>query len=413
MTGPKKNILYLIAAQGFIYLAPLIVLPYLTRTLGAEGFGRIAYIQYIVNYFILITDYGFSTTATRLISIDSHSKARVSSVFANTIAVKMMLACLTGVFSLVLIAAIPSIRQYSALMFACFLGVFGNALFPTWMFQGLERMRVLALITCASRVIPLPLFFLYVKNSDDLVAAAALQNIPGIIAAVFSFYYAIDKKLIERAEISITSIWDMMKEGWAIFLSNISTSFYTNINGILIGNFAGVEQASFFYATDKLRFAAQGFIQPIASALFPRITVLSQDLKDRQQAKRLIQHGSFMLIGIELLCGLVMFFGADFITVRYLGVGFMPAAIYLKSLAFLPLVIAVATIFSQWRFQALGMTVSLSRIYLIAGPLHALYATFLTYRYHGYGLISSLYMTEIGITMMMAFILKRKKIPLF
>jgi PST family polysaccharide transporter len=413
MSGISKNISYLIVAQAFIYLAPLITLPYLTRTLGDESYGTYGFIQAIVQYFVLITDYGFSITATRLIAINSTQKIHVSSVVANTIAVKLLLVLLCALLSLLLLAVFPTIGQHTDILVACFIGVLGNALFPTWLFQGLEKMRVLALIICLSRLIPLPFFFIWVHNSGDVVMAAALQNIPGIIAAIFSFYYAIRHQLIEPVNISIDSIISMLKEGWAVFLSNMSTSFYTTVNGILIGAFAGKDQAAYFYATDKLRVAAQGFIQPIAATLFPRITALSQTPERAQECKKLVIKGTGLLVIIELACGLVMYFGADIIAAHYLGKDFLPAAIYLKSLAFLPLVIALATVFSQWRFQALGHSVSLSKIYLIAGPLHSLYATYLTYHYHTYGLISSLYITEIGITLAMVLVLKNKKIPLF
>ena len=119
------------------------------------------------------------------------------------------------------------------------------------------------------------------------------------------------------------------------------------------------------------------------------------------------------LISMELICGLVMFFGADIIARHYLGAGFAPAALYLRSLAFLPVIIAVATILSQWRFQAVGQSVILSKIYLIAGPLHALYASYLTYQFHTDGLIISLYVTEIGITAAMMIALKKKHIAIY
>src|SRR5450830_73408 len=408
MTRIKKNIAYMMLVQGVTYLAPLVTLPYLTRVLGNETYGNFGFIQAIVQYFVLVTDYGFGITATRLIAIHRDDKPNISSVVVNTIAVKLALALLSGIISAGLCVIFPQLTQHLDVLLACFIGVLGNALFPTWMFQGLERMRALAVIICLSRLLPLPFFFLWVHQSSDVVTAAALQNIPGMIAALFSFYYAYQQRFIGFSPVSLRRMKHMLSEGWAVFLSNMSTSFYTTVNGILIGMFAGPEQAAFFYATDKLRLAAQGLIQPIASVFFPRVVVLHEK-NDQSALSHVIKKGGLFLISMELVCGLVMFFGADMIALHYLGAGFAPAALYLRSLAFLPVVIAVATILSQWRFQAVGQSVILSKIYLIAGPLHALYATYLTYQYHTYGLIVSLYLTEIGITAAMVILLKKKK----
>ncbi|MDY7540425.1 flippase [Undibacterium sp. RTI2.1] len=412
MTSITKNIFYLILVQAVIYLAPLITLPYLTRTLNVNNYAALGFTQSVIQYFILITDYGFGITATRLIAINSSDNKNISSVIANTIAIKLLLAGASGIFLLILIAFFYDIRQNTALIFACFIGVIGNALFPTWLFQGLERMRSLALITGASRILPLPLFFIFVKNADDVVTAAVLQNIPGIIAAVLSFYYLSSKNIFTKTQVNISSIKLLLKEGWPVFLSNISTSFYTTINIILLKIFAGADQVAYFAATDKIRIAAQGFIQPIAAALFPRIAALSQAADKAEESKSVIKKGAILLISLEFFCGLVMYFFAETIAERYLGKAFLPAAFYLKSLAFLPVIIAVATILSQWRFLALGESKVLSKIYLIAGPLHAVYATFLTYQYQSNGLISSLYITEISITVAMIVVARKKNISL-
>lgn len=413
MTSITKNILYLVFVQGLIYLAPLVTLPYLTRVLSVPDFAALGFAQAVIQYFILITDYGFGITATRLIAISSRDKLAVSGVVANTLAVKLILSAAGGLACLLLIAVFADVQQHAVLFLACFIGVLGNALFPTWLFQGLERMRALALITAASRLLPLPLVFVLVKTTDDLVMAAVLQNIPGVVAAVMSFYYARQTKILVRASISLRSIWGMLKEGWPVFLSNISTSFYTTINIILLKLFAGADQVAYFAATDKIRVAAQGFIQPIAAALFPRIAALHKESDKSEESRSLIRRGSYILLGVQLAGGLFLFCFADVIALRYLGANFAPAAMYLKALAFLPLVIGFATIISQWRFLAVGESRILSKIYLVAGPLHALYACYLTYRYQSTGLIISLYLTEMLITVAMIIAARKKGIVLW
>jgi Na+-driven multidrug efflux pump len=92
----------------------------------------------------------------------------------------------------------------------------------------------------------------------------------------------------------------MLKEGWPVFLSNISTSFYTTINIILLKLFAGADQVAYFAATDKIRVAAQGFIQPIAAALFPRIAALHKESNKSEESRSLIRRGSCILLGVQL-----------------------------------------------------------------------------------------------------------------
>jgi O-antigen/teichoic acid export membrane protein len=178
MTSITKNILYLVFCTGPDLSGTTGDSPYLTRVLSVPDFAALGFAQAVIQYFILITDYGFGITATRLIAINSRDKLAVSGVVANTLAVKLILSAAGGLACLLLIAVFADVQQHAVLFLACFIGVLGNALFPDLVISGLRENAGARLITAASRLLPLPLVFVLVKTTDDLVMAAVLQNIP-------------------------------------------------------------------------------------------------------------------------------------------------------------------------------------------------------------------------------------------
>ena len=55
-----KNIFSMVSLKGLEYLLALAILPYLVRVLGVEKYGTIVFMQSIIQYFVIIIDYGFN-----------------------------------------------------------------------------------------------------------------------------------------------------------------------------------------------------------------------------------------------------------------------------------------------------------------------------------------------------------------
>lgn len=60
-----ENIFSLISLRGLEYILNFILYPYLLRTIGVDRFGEIAFTQAIIQYFIILIEYGFNMTAPR------------------------------------------------------------------------------------------------------------------------------------------------------------------------------------------------------------------------------------------------------------------------------------------------------------------------------------------------------------
>ena len=64
-----KNTMALLFMQATAYIAPFLVLPYLSRVLSKQHFGLIAFAMSFNWYFITLVEYGFNLTATRRIAL--------------------------------------------------------------------------------------------------------------------------------------------------------------------------------------------------------------------------------------------------------------------------------------------------------------------------------------------------------
>ena len=86
-----ENFLSLGALQIVSYVIPLINLPYLSRVLGVEKFGLVFFAFAFMQYFIMLTDYGFGLSATREIAVNRHNKNNLSNIFSAVTFLKIIL----------------------------------------------------------------------------------------------------------------------------------------------------------------------------------------------------------------------------------------------------------------------------------------------------------------------------------
>ena len=104
--------LYLIMLQGINQLLPIIVMPYLMVKLGAEGYGYVGFSLSVVQYLIIIVDFGFNLSATKRIAVVVEDRIALSRVFWNVVAAKFLLMFVTTLILFVLVVFVPTFRLY-------------------------------------------------------------------------------------------------------------------------------------------------------------------------------------------------------------------------------------------------------------------------------------------------------------
>lgn len=73
------------------FAVPLMLLPFLTRQLGMEGFGQVAVVLAAIQVAYVLTDYGFSFSATYAISLNRDDRGYINKKIGAIFAVKALL----------------------------------------------------------------------------------------------------------------------------------------------------------------------------------------------------------------------------------------------------------------------------------------------------------------------------------
>lgn len=262
-----QNATALMILQAATIAAPLLVLPYLTRVLNIETFGLLMVIFSLFSIGIIITDFGFSLYATYKIAEHREDKKYVSSLIGAVFCIKVLFCFL---MLTLLIVFHGFITNNSILVLYISLNLVIQAFFPTWFFQGIEKMRNITLYTILGKVVYIILVLTFVGDSNDMplvVLFIALSNALSVIVGWYYMYkngYAI--KLPTPKYLKL-----VLLESSSFFFARAAVSLYTAASTFIVGSISGAGQAALFGAAEKVYQASQAVTSSFSQAFFPFI----------------------------------------------------------------------------------------------------------------------------------------------
>lgn len=406
-----KNIFSLTFLQGINYLLPLVTVPYLVRVLGPEGFGIIGFSFAFIQYFVIITDYGFNFSATRLIAVGKQDPEVVSRIFSSVIIIKAGFLIISFLLLILIVNVFPKIKLHSEIFYLTFLMAVGNAVFPIWLFQGLQEMEHITWINILSKILLISGIFLFVKTPQQLNIAAALQASSFLIVGLLGLIFAIKRYRIRFKWPKPGSLVEQLKEGWPIFLSTASISLYSNTNIVLLGFLSNEKQVGYYVAADKIIKAAQALLNPISQAIYPHINQLARSSK----AEAIVfVRKAFRFLGLgALLISICLLGFATPIIYLALGKDYEPSITLLKWMSPLPLAIALSNVLGVQTMLSFGLNKEFMRSIVLSSLLNLFLVVPLTLWLQAQGTAIAILITEIFVTGYMWYLLSKKNFRMF
>ena len=216
-----RNMVSLGVLQVANYLIPFLVLPIISRILGASLFGSVSYAQNIVTYLTLLVNYGFEYSATRQISIAREDKQRTDAIFWSVIAAKSALLLLSFAILAILpfcmerVACDPRLYLYTAL------ANIGIVFFPTWYLQGVQQMDKMAWANFFTKLLGAVLVLSLVREASAYRLYPLLMSVASILIGFGAMVYVIRHFSISRPVLTRQTLREVMQAGAPIFLNNI------------------------------------------------------------------------------------------------------------------------------------------------------------------------------------------------
>lgn len=390
-----KNVTSLSTLQAIIYLLPVIILPYLFRVIGPEKFGLISFAQAFVQYFMILTDYGFSISATKEISLYREEHERIGRVFSSVMTAKISLAFLSLLVLGAIVYFIPRFRHDWMVYVFSFGTVIGTSIFPIWFFQGMEKMKHIANLNIIGCSVYVFCIFFFVKERQDYLLVPVITSCVFLTTGILGIRIVSERFGVAFKFPGYENIRQQLKAGWDIFISNVAINAYTTTRIFTVGLLTGNTTTGLYTIAEKIANLAQTFpLAAFTQAIFPRLSKIFH--KNEIKAFEIMRKIQQITINIALIFLPLIFIFAPLIIKLVCGANYPETVLSLRLL----LVAAFFVISNAFRVQFLlvcGKTHIYSRIHVVMALLGLPLIFLLIYSFSSMGAAIATIIIEAGI----------------
>lgn len=337
-----------VASLGLVqlanYIIPILIVPFVVRALGVELFGKASYAQNIISYLTIIVNYGFEYSASQDVAIHRDSKQKIKIIFWTVVHFKIFLLAISFVALTVLYFVFSKVNEEPRLyVYTALLNV-GVVLFPTWFFQGIEKMENMASFNFAIKALGATLVILLVSSPSDYQNYVLILSMSYVVVGVISFFYVIEKYDLRNNDKKDKELSrKVVRKGFPIFLNNIFVSSYTVAGMTVVGIYLSDMEIGLYAGVSKAVIAVMMLTSmPINLALFP---VMSRKFHEsKSEGWAFFKKSLLWVAACGAMVSISLFLFAPFVVNTFLGKEFVSAIPLLRLSSPLPLLVVTASV---------------------------------------------------------------------
>ena len=266
-----ENFSYISVLQIFIILSPLITYPYLVKVLGRELYGWVITAQVVAGYCSLIVDFGFKRISAKHVSIHRENKDKLSEILSSVLLFRFLLWIFCLVVYILIVYQVSSYREHVWLFIFSFGITFNELLFPQFFFQGIEKMKYIAVLNIGIRLIFVLLIFIMVKEAKDYLIVPLLLGIGYFLGGIVSLYVIFSREGVRFRYPGMKNMLFYIKDASPIFATDVICSIKDRLNYILLGSFVGMSEVVVYDLGSKFTNVLVKPINIVSTVFFPKM----------------------------------------------------------------------------------------------------------------------------------------------
>ncbi|MFX0001908.1 MAG: oligosaccharide flippase family protein [Promethearchaeota archaeon] len=310
------NFLSLSIYQALNFITEIIILVYLTNTLGANNYGLVSFAISFILFFQIITEYGFEHSGTRAISKYRDDPQKLKKIYSSVNYVKIILSCICFIILLIVVSVFEIFRENFIIYFLLFGLILQSILFPMWFFRGIEKMKYITIINFIGKGGLVALIILFINSPTDYVLYPLFVLIIAILVGFISQIFIYKKYKMKFEKITLPDIKFQFSMGFFMFLVYFSTNIINNLNPFILGLLTDYTDVGIFTTGYRIILIFVLIISLITTTVFPHIVKLVSESNKQMEDNvfKFIKKVLLIIILVGVASFIFLFVFADLIT---------------------------------------------------------------------------------------------------
>lgn len=288
----KKNFVYQSAYQLFTILLPMIISPYISRVLGADGLGIYSYTFSIVSYFVLVAKLGLHNYGNRCIATIKDDKKKMDQMFSDLYSLHFIISIATILLYVLFIILFTDKYKLVFVIQGAYL--IGQLLDINWFFFGIEKFKITVTRNFIIKIITVVCVFVFVRSHDDVWKYILILAVGSVVSE--SFVWVFLKKYVKFVKPDFRTYKRHFLQMLLFFIPSVAVSLYKVMDKIMLGMMSSEVQVGLYENSEKIINICIGFITALGMVMMPRMTNLIATGREKEGEKLLKKSMKFILL---------------------------------------------------------------------------------------------------------------------
>lgn len=263
-----SNYIFVLMYHFINIITPIFTTPYVSRALGSENIGVDAYVNSIVQIFVVFIILNIGVYGRKKIA-SAQSKEEIQTEFCGIYSVQFT----TTIIVLFLYSMyVFQVNQYHNIFWIYSITLVSTGLDVAWYFIGLEKVKRIMIRNTFVRLLSIVSIFLFVKNYEDLWKFVLISSL-SLFFGQFITWIAVIKE-IKQIKLSFIGIKQHLRPILVLSIIPCVSLIYMSVNKIALGHIIGNLEVGFYNQAYKLIVICMGFINALSTVVMPRMVHL-------------------------------------------------------------------------------------------------------------------------------------------